>query len=135
MGFGFASRQQLAHGVGCGMALPSCIAYNQRMPAQAGADLAAAVLGRPGASLRDIAEAAQSLTRAVGIYTDLGTLGTTAEEIPSLAESVARDYPRPTNPVPLEPGRLGQLLTYLRSGDLPPAWAPLGEPPSSTSFG
>jgi len=128
MSYVLASRHHLAHGVGCAMALPYCIAYNQRMPAQAGADLAAAVLGRPGASLRDIAEAAQSLTRAVGIYTDLGTLGTTAEEIPSLAESVARDYPRPTNPVPLEPGRLGQLLTYLRSGDLPGAWAAMGEP-------
>jgi alcohol dehydrogenase class IV len=98
------------------------------MPAQAGADLAATVLGRTGATLRDVADAAHALTKAVGVATDLGSFGTTAEEIPVLAESVTRDYPRPTNPVPLEPGRLGQLLSYLRSGDLPGAWTAMGDP-------
>jgi alcohol dehydrogenase class IV len=129
MSYVLALRHHLAHGVGCALALPYCIAYNQRMPAQAAADLAAAVLGQEGASLRDVAEAAQSLARAVGVYTDLGTLGTTSEEIPSLADSIAREYPRPTNPVPLEPGRLGRLLSYLRCGDLTGAWTAMGELP------
>jgi alcohol dehydrogenase class IV len=127
MSYVLAARHHLAHGVGCALALPYCIAYNQVMPAQAGADLAAAVLGREGATLRDVAEAAQALTKAVGVATDLGYFGTTAEEIPVLAESVAHDYPRPTNPVPLEPGRLGELLSYLRSGDLSGAWTAMGD--------
>jgi alcohol dehydrogenase class IV len=128
MSYVLAARHHLAHGVGCAIALPYCIAYNQGMPARDGTDLAAAVLGRGGATLRDVAEAAQALTKTVGIPTDLRAFGATAEEIPVLAESVARDYPRPTNPVPLEPGRLGALLSYLRSGDLPGAWTAMGDP-------
>jgi alcohol dehydrogenase class IV len=127
MSYVLAARHHLAHGVGCALALPYCIAYNQGMPAEDGAELAATVLGRAGASLRDVAEAAQSLTLAVGVETDLLAFGTSTQEVPALAESVARDYPRPTNPVPLEVGRLGQLFSYLRAGDLPGAWTAMGE--------
>ena len=100
MSYVLAARHHLAHGVGCAIALPYCIAYNQGMPTQDGDKLAATVLGREGASLRDVADAAQSLTRTVGIETDLLAFGTTAQEIPALAESVARDYPRPTTRYP-----------------------------------
>jgi alcohol dehydrogenase class IV len=77
--------------------------------------------------LRDLADAAHALTEAVGVPTDLSAFGMSLEEIPVLAESVARDYPRPTNPVVLEPDRLGVLLSYLRSGDFPGAWAAMGD--------
>jgi alcohol dehydrogenase class IV len=123
-----AARHQLAHGVGCAIALPYCLAYNQAMPERDGAELAEAVLGRPGATLHDVAVAVHELSGSVGLPTDLRSYGTTAEEIPALAESVARDYPRPTNPVPLEPTRLGALLSYLRDGDLPGAWTAMGSP-------
>ncbi|MBL7489672.1 iron-containing alcohol dehydrogenase [Frankia sp. AgB1.9] len=129
MSYVLAARHHLAHGVGCALALPYCLAYNQTMPASARAELAAAVLGHPGATLRDVADAAQALARSVAVPTDLRTFVTDAEEIPALAASVARDYPRPTNPVPLEPGRLATLLTYLRAGDLPGAWTAMGDPP------
>ena len=43
-----------------------------------------------------------------------------------LYTTFARDYPRPTNPVPLEPTRLGVLLSYMRDGDLPGAWTAMG---------
>jgi alcohol dehydrogenase class IV len=127
MSYVLAARHHLAHGVGCALALPYCIAYNQQLPVQIGTDLAEAVLVRSGASLRDVAEAVQSLTTAVGVDTDLEAHNTPEEEIPALAESIVRDYPRPTNPVPLEAGRLTTLLTYLRSGDLPGAWSAMEE--------
>lgn len=127
MSYVLAARHHLAHGVGCALALPYCIAYNQQLPVQIGTDLAEAVLVRSGASLRDVAEAVQSLTKAVGVDTDLEAHNTPEEEIPVLAESIVRDYPRPTNPVPLEAGRLATLLTYLRSGDLPGAWSAMEE--------
>jgi alcohol dehydrogenase class IV len=121
-----AARHQLAHGVGCAIALPYCLAYNQAMPERDGATLAEAVLGRPGATLHDVAVAVHELSKSVGLPPDLRGYGTTAEEISALAESVARDYPRPTNPVPLEPVRLGVLLSFLRDGDLPGAWTAMG---------
>jgi alcohol dehydrogenase class IV len=127
MSYVLAARHHLAHGVGCALALPYCIAYNQTMPSQIGKDIAETVLARRGATLRDVAEAVQSLTRSVGISTDLQQFGTTPAELPLLAEAVIRDYPRPTNPVPLETVRLSGLLTYLRTGDLPGAWSAMGE--------
>jgi alcohol dehydrogenase class IV len=127
MSYVLAARHHLAHGVGCAIALPFCIAYNQNMPARTAAELAAAVLDRPGATLREVAVAARTLTSAVGVPTSLAEFGTAAEDIPVLAEAVARDYPRPTNPVPLEPKRLGELLSHLRSGDFPGAWTAMGE--------
>jgi alcohol dehydrogenase class IV len=123
-----AARHQLAHGVGCAIALPYCLAYNQVMSQPDAASIAAAVLGRAGATLREVAVAVHDLTESVGVPTDLQTYGTTAEEIPGLATSVVRDYPRPTNPVPLEPTRLGVLLSYLGNGDLPGAWTAMGSP-------
>lgn len=127
MSYVLAARHHLAHGVGCAIALPYCIAYNQGMAAQEGAELAAVVLGRDGATLWDVAESVHALTASVGVPTDLRNYDTAPEEIPALAESVSRDYPRPTNPVPLEPGRLGELLTFLRVGDLRGAWTAMGE--------
>jgi alcohol dehydrogenase class IV len=128
MSYVLAARHSLAHGVGCAMALPYCIAYNQLMDKDAGTELATAVLDKPGATLRDVADAVLALTQAVNVTSDLQSLGTPIEELPVLAESIARDYPRPTNPVPLVPARLGSLLMYLRSGDLPGAWTAMGEP-------
>lgn len=128
MSYVLAARHHLAHGVGCALALPYCIAYNQLMDEQSASELAIALLERPDATLRDLAEEVLALTKAVNVPTDLKALGTSREELPALAESIARDYPRPTNPVALAPGRLEILLTYLRAGDLSGAWTAMGEP-------
>jgi alcohol dehydrogenase class IV len=85
------------------------------------------VLGKPGATLRDLAEAVLALTTAVGVPTDLSAFDSAVEEIPALAESVVRDYPRPTNPVSLEADRLAELLKYLRVGDFLGAWTAMGD--------
>ncbi|MDT3444691.1 iron-containing alcohol dehydrogenase [Pseudofrankia sp. BMG5.37] len=122
-----AARHHLPHGVGCAIALPYCLAYNQTMSARDGKSLAESVLGQSDATLRDVAEAVRALTELVDLPTDLDAYGTAAEEIPFLAQSVVRDYPRPTNPVPLESVRLGVLLEHLRTGDLRGAWTAMGE--------
>jgi alcohol dehydrogenase class IV len=126
MSYVLAGRHHLAHGVGCAIALPYCIAYNQGMPARDASNLACVVLARPGATLRDVAEAAQALTSSVGVPTDLSSFDTPLEEVSALAESIVRDYPRPTNPVGLDAVRLAELLTFMRSGELSGAWTAMG---------
>ncbi len=127
MSYVLSARFGLAHGTGCAMALPYCLAYNQTMSESRQQAIAEGVLRRPGVSLRQLADAVQELTRTVGLPTDLtGHGGTSADDAP-LAEHLIRDYPRPTNPVPLEPDRLTGLLAHLRTGDLSGAWTSNGE--------
>ncbi|MFC9362419.1 iron-containing alcohol dehydrogenase family protein [Rhodococcus sp. NPDC057014] len=127
MSYVLASRHHLAHGVGCALALPFCLAYNQRMPAREGEALAAAVLKKPNVTLRDLADAVHDLTRVVGLPTDLAKYGTAEHEVQALADSLIRDYPRPTNPVPLDSARLARLFSHLRTGDLSGAWTAMGD--------
>jgi alcohol dehydrogenase class IV len=116
-----AARHDLAHGVGCALALPYCLAYNQTIGAERGAALAEAVLGRTS-HLRDLADTVRELTASVGLPTDMSGFTGTHESASQLAEATMRDYPRPTNPEPLEQERLTQLLTHLHAGDLSAAW-------------
>jgi alcohol dehydrogenase class IV len=121
-----AARHDLPHGVGCALALPYCLAYNQQVDPQRASELAGSALGAPGATLRDLAEAAQALSLEVGIRAEHVGVDFGVEEAAALAERVVTDYPRPTNPVPLERARLTTLLTHLRAGDLPGAWTAMG---------
>lgn len=127
MSYVLAAQHDLAHGVGCALALPYCLAYNQDMPDGAGARMAALILERPDATLRELAEAIRSLTARVGLPTEIGSLSPQDLSAP-LGAAVARDYPRPNNPVALDPERLSALFTYLRAGDLPGAWEAMGIP-------
>ncbi|WP_067650910.1 iron-containing alcohol dehydrogenase family protein [Nocardia harenae] len=127
MSYILAARHHLAHGVGCALALPFALAYNQLMPAEEADDIARLVLDRPDATLRELAEDVQRLTAAVGIPTDLTGFGA-EDESSTLGPAVARDYPRPTNPVALEPERLALLFSHLRTGDLAGAWTAMGVP-------
>lgn len=121
MSYVLAAQYRLAHGVGCALALPFALAYNQTMPEQIGKSMAALVLGRSEATLRDLADAVQSLTDAVGLPTRIGDTDDHHQPA-TLGLSVVRDFPRPTNPVALDPDRLTSLFTYLRTGDLAGAW-------------
>jgi alcohol dehydrogenase class IV len=126
MSYVLAGRHHLAHGVGCALALPFALAYNQTMAETEGRELAAGVLDRPDAALRDLADEVMALTESVQLPTDLRGIET-ADESSELGVAVARDYPRPSNPVALEPQRLSRLFGFLRTGDLPGAWAAMGE--------
>jgi alcohol dehydrogenase class IV len=125
MSYVLAGRHHLPHGVGCALALPFALAYNQTMPEDIGRQLASTVLQRPDATLRDVAESVTKLTASVGLRTDLSGLGVD-DESEVFGSSVARDFPRPTNPVPLEAERLTRLFGYLRTGDLVGAWTAMG---------
>lgn len=127
MSYVLAAQHDLAHGVGCALALPYCLAYNQAMPDGAGARMAALILERPDATLRELADAVRSLTARVGLPTEIGSLSP-QDLSGELGAAVARDYPRPNNPVALDPERLSALFTYLRAGDLPGAWEAMGIP-------
>lgn len=127
LSYALAARHDLPHGVGCALALPYCLAYNQHMPASQANALAVRVLGREDATLRDVAVTVRQLTQQVGLRIDLTDTDSHEADIQALAETVVRDYPRPTNPSPLEVSRLATLLTHLRVGDLPGAWLTLGE--------
>ncbi|NHC21891.1 iron-containing alcohol dehydrogenase [Nocardioides sp. IC4_145] len=124
-----AARHGLAHGVGCSLALPYCLAYNQTMGEERGAELAAEVLQDETADLRLLATRVAELSADAGLPTDLLGLGSTPEESEQIASRVVADYPRPTNPVPLETGRLTTLITHLRTGDLAGAWTAMGATP------
>lgn len=126
MSYVLAARHGLAHGVGCSLALPYCLAYNQAMDADRGARLAAEVLQDATADLRDLALHVARLSTDAGLPSDLLGFGSEPEEPAQLAARVAADYPRPTNPVPLETGRLTTLITHLRTGDLAGAWTAMG---------
>lgn len=125
MSYVMAARHKLPHGVGCALALPYCLAYNQTMDEDAGRRMAALILQRPEATLQELAQAVSQLTTDVGLPTDIGSLSADDESV-ALGAAVAHDYPRPTNPVALDPERLGELFTYLRAGDLLGAWDAMG---------
>jgi alcohol dehydrogenase class IV len=126
MSYVLAARHQLAHGVGCSLALPYCLAYNQAMPATEGTAIAHSILGLPDATLRDLAIAVAKLSREVGLPTTLASVGGTADEFDDLASRVVADYPRPTNPIPLDIARLSTLLAHMHTGDLAGAWTAMG---------
>ncbi len=129
MSYVLAARHGLAHGVGCSLALPYCLAYNQTMDADRGARLAAEVLQDEAADLRLLATRVAQLSADAGLPTDLLGFGSAAEEPEQLAVRVVEEYPRPTNPVALETGRLTTLITHLRTGDLAGAWTAMGATP------
>lgn len=129
MSYVLAARHGLAHGVGCSLALPYCLAYNQTMDPARGARLAAEVLQDESAGLRDLATRVARLSAEAGLPTDLLGFGSGTEEPAQLAARVVSDYPRPTNPVPFETGRLTTLITHLRTGDLAGAWTAMGATP------
>lgn len=118
-----AARHGLPHGVGCALSLPYCLVYNRPMDSRAAAELATEVMGGPQQGLYELAAAVERLSHAVGIPTDLLSHGATEpSELRALATRVVNEYPRPTNPVPLEIPRVSTLLTYMRTGDLAGAW-------------
>jgi alcohol dehydrogenase class IV len=113
-----AGHHGLSHGVGCALALPYCIAYNTTMDPDRGAAIAQRVLGREDADLVELAHAARRIAADAGLPTALDQLSSPRRPAADLALELVNDYPRPTNPVPLEVGRLTPLIACMETGDL-----------------
>ena len=116
----------LSHGVGCALALPYCIAYNQGMPEPTGRAIAEAVLGRTSVGLRDLATAVAELATVVKLPSALNGFGVDVSAASALAHRTSTEYPRPTNPVPLDDALLETLIEHLVRGDLVGALDSLG---------
>ena len=113
-----ASRVHLPHGITTGMALPYALAYS--LPV---------VSGRLGVVAADLAEQSKGtvdgllhwlreLEGSLGAPTSLAEAGIGADQLAAMATECVRDYPRPSNPVPLEQERLEVLLGHFHEGDL-----------------
>lgn len=123
-----AHEHPMPHGVSCALALPYCIAYNQDLDPALATALARALTNGSTASLRDAAEAVRSLIERLGLATSLDAAGVPAGTERAMAERCVREYPRPTNPAPLDVDRIEQTLRAMRTGDLDAAFAttPIG---------
>ncbi|WPU11055.1 iron-containing alcohol dehydrogenase [Pseudarthrobacter oxydans] len=117
-----AHERPMPHGMSCALALPYCIAYNRTMDPGLASTLASVITRGNSSELSDAARWIQDLTKRLGLPTTLDeAMIATGTETAMAARCVA-EYPRPTNPVPLDETKLAELLIAMRTGDLPAAF-------------
>lgn len=118
-----AFEHPMPHGTSCALALPYCIAYNHDLePAQATA-IARVLTGGRSYDLRIAADDVLALATKLGLPTTTAQAGLPEGLERAMAERCVAEYPRPTNPVPIEADRLEKLLVAMRTGDLDTAFA------------
>lgn len=113
-----ANRTGTPHGVSCAMALPYTVAFNLPAVAERLQAAAAQVLTRPGASAADLALWVRDLNRELGLPLGLKEVGLGEKDIESMVEECLTKYPRPTNPVPLDPIKLRIFYRHLLDADV-----------------
>lgn len=118
-----AHAQPMPHGMSCALALPYCIAYNNGMDPILAERIARAVTRGESGSLREAADRVAELTRRLGLPTTLPEARIDAAAVPEMAAMCVGSYPRPTNPAPLEEGKLAELFAAMETGDLSRAFA------------
>jgi alcohol dehydrogenase class IV len=122
-----AHEQPMPHGVSCALALPYCIAYNQNLDPQLAADLAGVLTQGASTDLHEAAETIMQLTARLGLPTTLDEARLAPNTEAAMAALCVQEYPRPTNPEPLDEARLEELLITMRTGDLDRAFAVTAE--------
>lgn len=123
IGYCLAREASVSHGISSAVSLPYCIAYNRTMPTHRARMIARAVTLDRSDDLNTAALQIQDLCTEMGLPTRGEDLGVSADRAPDLAQICADEYPRPTNPVPLDPRRLTDLFRALSTGDLEEAFA------------
>jgi alcohol dehydrogenase class IV len=118
-----AYEHPMAHGTSCALALPYCIAYNQHLDPGLASTLAASLTANATNDLHVAARSVMDLAERLGLPTTLDDIDITPGAEASIAARVVAEYPRPTNPEPLDERRLELLLVAMRSGDLDAAFA------------
>jgi len=117
-----AHERSLPHGVTCAVVLPYAIAYNQNLEPGLARALASSLTDGATTSLHDAAVAVRDLTARLGLPTTLDEAGLPADTETAMAAQCVTDYPRPTNPEPLDQDRIESLLRTMRTGDLDTAF-------------
>jgi alcohol dehydrogenase class IV len=121
LAYAIAERTGLSHGVTCAMALPYCLAYN-RAGSEVAMEQMAELIGVADGAAGFLAWVAD-LTRALGIPGSLERVGVGERDLAAMASECCDAYPRPNNPVPVEPEAVARLLAHFHAGDLDRAWA------------
>lgn len=108
----------MPHGTSCALALPYCIAYNQNLDPELASALALTITGGKSEDLHTAAQAILDLSKRLGLPTTLNEANIPEHTELSIAQRCVREYPRPTNPEPLEEEAMERLLLAMRTGDL-----------------
>ena len=105
------ARLGLPHGQAVGTMLPRVIRFNAQDPQAAAiyADLAHAA-GLEGGDAEALASAIEELLRACDLPLSLAANGMLPQRLPALAEEAASQWTAGFNPVPLDAGRLAEIL-------------------------
>ena len=116
-----ASRSHLAHGVTCAMSLAYCLGYCLANPLIEGKldALAADIADSSVVTGIDLVTWIGELNEVLEIPNGLRAVGIDRRELGGMASECIELYPRPNNPVPLEPERLATMFTHLWEGDAP----------------
>jgi alcohol dehydrogenase class IV len=117
-----ARHAPVSHGTSCALALPYCLAYNRDVGATLSSHIARTLTGGTSTSLQAGAESVDSLVDRIGLPRSLAAVGIGETELASMANEIVNDYPRPNNPVTLEPAPLYELLRCMHKGDLATSW-------------
>ncbi|QNO38309.1 iron-containing alcohol dehydrogenase [Protaetiibacter sp. SSC-01] len=117
-----AYEHPMPHGTSCALALPYCLAYNRNLDPEIAADLASALTAGRSVDLRDAAQEVFELAARLGLPVTLDDAGIPEGAERGIAERCVTEYPRPTNPQPLDVEDLDVLVRAMRGGDLDAAF-------------
>ncbi|MCM3920597.1 iron-containing alcohol dehydrogenase [Frankia sp. AiPs1] len=117
-----ARHAPMPHGTSCALALPYCLAYDRDVPEALAAHIARAVTADEHTGLRAAAERVDDLARRLGLPRSLDAVGIRADLLAQMAAETIRDFPRPTNPVPMATAPVHRLLTTMHRGSVADAW-------------
>lgn len=123
LGYAINHERPLPHGTTTGLALPYTLAYDQHVETRRGELLSRALTGGRSASLRVAGDDILALVRRVEQPATLDEAGVPAATEEKIARRAVESYPRPTNPEPMDVGRVHALVTAMRTGDLNDAFA------------
>ena len=113
-----ADRTHLPHGITTGMTLPYALAYSLPRVGDRLQSIANDLPEQTSSSVDGLLNWLRDLEGQLGAPTSLRATGIAESEVSVMAADCIRDYPRPSNPVPLAQGRLEDLLGHFYEGDL-----------------
>lgn len=118
-----AHEAPMPHGTSCALTLPYCIAYNQTIEHERGRALALAITDGASEEMTVAAQHVMDLAARLGLPITLDDAGIPADAEAAMARLCVREYPRATNPEPLDEAKLTELLKAMRTGDLQAAFS------------